>query len=732
MTKIINPNIDLLRQKFIKIVSMLQLKQFDNKIVRIKSPNLISTDGLHQSKSILEKHCFAFIYDDSETSTISYTLIYVQLNSTAFPEYEILQGDKKIRVRGVKLDEYKLHDYALQMRIASQDELKEIKKLIDEREIFLNVQDLSSYFKRAIKGSTKLTVYPKESFEPYDLFQLISKNKGIRVFFERCEEGEYSEERDQLEKVIKSAQPDDFENPIWKNKDCAVMILFLLKQGKISFEEAVAANMYLTFIDQLPESYRTKLNYQRSNIKDIARLVEQGKLTKLGLSYVKCIVQSFKEKMNVTIDPEDLKKYLLALTPIEQCVARSACKDYAMRSLEDEDHKTDSIKEEARTVDRFLWSILTNLPFVGGQKEEGTQYYCVPLSFQLINYFLKEINPEPVLLLPIPGAVNPSTLELLHKNRIHPYPYFLPNHIRTDLINEHNNFLIDGDDADLWVALLHDWVHAVASNLLTQEDRTFCLEKLIPAMQILFDDYPTAELLKLCVKFCDAIVDFNLTGKGEFKLDGGDNLRRFMKSKMKIGYCESSLENKKIGDTNSDLLYLILCVSTPHLQYEPAYQLILECCFNTDRRDSEVVSALQALARHHQDAKGQLISKDNCLKLCDVNWKSWQTLFNSILEKVQDEQQYNQFFWDAIKSNETLHRELLTLIQNGLILCPNKNICEQFPEFGLTKEKINEFRSFVKQSNLIKENNEHSAQFFSNGVQASLDSSFSRRITGVL
>lgn len=743
----IKPDIGSFHQKPTKVDSSLQMKRFDRKIVCIEGP-MFSTDGLYRSKSISGKHCFAFINykHDTDMSSVSATLTYLELGSNASPEHKNLQNDKETPVNGITLKGHELRDCGLQMRFASQDELKEMKELINQGKVFLNVEDPSSCFKPLIKGKNKLIVRPKKYFEPFDLFQLISHNTVIQDFFSECEQGKYFQELSQLENVIKSAKPEDFQNSIWKNPNCAVMILFLLKQGKISFEEAVAANTYLTFIAELPESYRSKPEYQRSDRKDVERLVEGEELTEFGLRYAKCIVQSFKRKINVTIDQEKLEQYLLDLTPIEQYVTVSACKDYAMSSdsLENENRKTDSTKEDPRTVDRSLFSFLTNLPFVVGWKEEGIQCYCVPLSVQLINDFLEQISPEPVLLFPILGTANDSTLELLHNNRLHPWPYFLPeDYIATNIISKRKGLEIDGDCVDWWVALVHDLTHAAASNLLTREQRAFCLEELIPAMRMLVDNYPV--LLKLCVKFCNAIVDFNLTGEGGFKLDGGDNLRRFMKSKVNIGYRKSLLENQKIGDTNNDLLYLMLCfstLSTHHLEYKLAYQLILECCFDTDHRDPEVIRALQALASNHQDAqKGQLISKDNRLASCGINWESWQTLFNFILEKIEDEQEYNEFFWRAIEENEQLHRELLTLIQNGLILCPNPNLCEQFP-FGLTKEKINKFQAFLKANALLIEqpsspikqyngNEENKAQFFpmNNGQDVQINSDAPRLVS---
>lgn len=520
------------------------------------------------------------------------------------------------------------------------------------------------------------------------LTKYIKKNTVINNFLNQMPDAITQKKLYALQQAIAHG---DSAAIIWNDENCDLYLIYLIEKEEIPYWEGITAYVYLIAKMQYTSTQNlrtedqkdTKLNYR----VEIQPLTKSGKITKPGEDYLANVCQAM-QKIDFTIDLEELKTYVVTLSPIEQWLL-----------------KTEFNKKAAHDSDKLINILISNLPFLQTIKNPDTKSaytpYFIP-SLSLINFLKEKMDSEPMQTQPILGSIGSKILYEHHKKNSHPTAIYA-RHVKSNYKKVHTFRC-----GPLGI-LLHDLGHAFWACMLSFSERNFIFETYIPALKCLeeeeaskYEDINTVSLLQRAIL---KAYDFDLTNIGAFAKKAerlAVYLARTFGRESLHPHCVYSrdpaciLSIKAIGNHPSDGAFFLLNKYAPTIK---PFNIILKCIPTGDNyRSEKVVNALRTVAQHSEKFSDKLIameynvfySKCNSKK-SPINWLAWLGLLNSAKNSEE--------IWKSIISNNERADELTYMLANGLIFF--------HPYLPLTKAKIVEFRTlidYIINENLSEEN----------------------------
>lgn len=278
-------------------------------------------------------------------------------------------------------------------------------------------------------------------------FQFIKKNKKIPEFIERTKEDD-----PKVKQLLNAIQKGNAEDPIFKNKECYLYLLYLMKNKLIPYWHGITVYVYLlarmslmddSLLKDIDKDLKLNMLEEKKGIETIKiqHLAKDGKLTETGHQYIKKLGEklAFLKITEFKMDSSKLEEVILSLPPSEQWLIR----------VDDID------ASEAHPYFVYRDQILRELFFVS-YEERG---YSIP-SMSITLHLLKLLSPQPLLIQPIFGTISEETEWKMHRKHLHSCQLYA-----FDVLS--NLCLVHGKRTGPLMAWLHDLTHVVMGTRLT-------------------------------------------------------------------------------------------------------------------------------------------------------------------------------------------------------------------------------------------------------------------------
>ncbi|MBV9575621.1 MAG: hypothetical protein JO149_03255 [Gammaproteobacteria bacterium] len=316
--------------------------------------------------------------------------------------------------------------------------------------------------------------------------QFISLNKTIPARLASFTNSSNHQER--INKLQTAIEKIDLSHPVFSDDDCQLYLDYLYQEKRISAEDYLTMQIYLTSLMQFTniqtlaeEDQDLKENRYENPIVSWCTLGEgkEGSLIekKLMQHLINTHFNSDYFHFKGTAAIEKIQSEIKKLNKLGKCVIKI---EYQF----DAEFREEDKKNECSIA--MVEDVAINSPFIFMQKD----ILYIP-SVSVIKLILKTICPTlSVDFAPIYGNINEYTLFLFHQQGLHPVNLYSP-FIKSNPREVHN-----GRCGPLPM-LLHDITHAYFGNILHKNEYDFIYQYLLPTMRSLLDLkelYPASSL----------------------------------------------------------------------------------------------------------------------------------------------------------------------------------------------------------------------------------------------
>ncbi len=394
-----------------------------------------------------------------------------------------------------------------------------------------------------LKVSSPL-IHNISSQRPFDeLFQFIKKNTVIPNFLSNL-----SSDHPKAQTLLTAIQSGDANAKIFQDPDCYLYLLYLMKTEPEQdfFWQCITVYVYLMARMQFSEPQAMNQENEKTRFVPDATIdvmVRQNQFTNEGEKFIVFLQQQFKD-LNYSLDPSELKKFILTLPPVEQWLIKIPyVYSWSVHNFQNNAS--------------LLEVVLANIPFCRYVFDpNGKGLFWLP-SFSVINYLLQKISDKPIRMVPILGSINIGTLRKMHEQGKHPVA-LSALHVKSNVTNVH------GRRCGFFHAILHDLFHTIGGSMLLPSEREMLFNCFIPTLESLFkiaEQHNDKELMDKIKKTIEKAVDFNLSNVSEFC--GDDRLilycsRAFGNNNAESLYPFGKVEFEKIGASVEDRFYFLL------------------------------------------------------------------------------------------------------------------------------------------------------------------------------
>lgn len=526
--------------------------------------------------------------------------------------------------------------------------------------------------------------HPRNASQYLQLFECIRLNKIIhQKIDEVATDPKKSRNANDLKKVIEEG---DANAEIFKDPDCDIYILHLIKEGLIDFDVGMTVYTYLMFLMQFTEKQAMREEYK--DFKDVrplkvAKISENGVLTQEGKLFLTLVGANLR-KMGKTVDIAELERMACALPPSEQWIIQMPIISAAMER--DHAHKNPGTSEYLFGLDRILLNPMTEvglvfIPHIG--REESGYLFTFP-SVTFLRQFLPLMGEDPMLAAFVLGATGHPKVHALQKKNLHPV-LLHSRFVKKNVMDAHDIFC--GPVG----ALLHDWIHISWANRFSAQERQMIYDVLIASLVSIKDpDEPARS--RIIDDLCNELGDFNLL---PVSLAGDTMLGNYLHSCFtSMPYIfpyygdDDSKTRYSLGDANFDaMFYQMSLISLRENNWSQLQREGWECCRNQVRfrvdmcrgsngyAKTQYSSAIAALAELTVKPRDLVAAESKFDHL--VSWVRWLEIFK--------ETDLNEL-WQCVNAPENV-REFLVLIEHfHIVFFP--------PYLPLTEEKRMQYVEF--------------------------------------
>lgn len=505
------------------------------------------------------------------------------------------------------------------------------------------------------------------------LLQFVKRNTAIPNFL-----AETKADDAKAEHLLTAIQSGNASADIFSDKKCPLYLLYLIKEKKLPFWNAMTVNVYLMALMQ--SSNKQSLREEDKDLKFysyeviVDKLVENQQLTAIGREYLHSICDRF-QKINFAIDINELTEFVKSLPPVEQWLLQTR---YERRHL--------SRSHQGNFNDAITAPLLANIPFLHSIAALDTvnhKIYWIPSS-AVIHFLLQKISPNPLKMQPVFGNPGLQSLCRLHAEGWHPIAHYSPD-------VQSNPKTVHRYRCGPLLTWLHDIGHAFWGSMLSSEERHVLFTRFIPQLEGLkkeAQEHHDDEVVKKLNEVIENANDFDLTDVQEF-IDPATRFVKYLARTFNVEYSNSmysygSIYDRPIfGNFPADRLFFLinkLCHS-PSLSTEDK-DLWVKILYHVTKRakHDRHENALLALSTLAENSVEEIIQEYTGTrphsKIC---WEQWLKIFESTRD--------SQALWERVSKER--YNDLLILIVDYKL-----NFFH--PYLPMTNEKHAQFVEFLK------------------------------------
>lgn len=534
------------------------------------------------------------------------------------------------------------------------------------------------------------------------LFQFIRKNTFIHKKLENIPAND-----PKTDALLQAIHRGDINAEIFNDPDCQFYLLYLIKKNKISFWSGMYVYAFILALMQYTKRQQFKVEDQFCKLLDnnntimenieVVPLIEGNSFTPKGEKYLNKLNKKFK-KLNFNINFDQLKEFILSLSYFDQLLLKIPLLV-----------KTTDSKDQ----DGYAWlqdAMIRNAPFLKTSKTK--KYFYLP-SYSIINFILKALFNDPIVMRIVFGKVGLQTLKALHENGEHPVAMY-SSLVRDNLLKAH-------DCVNPFIIWLHDILHVFMGSMLKRLDRNTVFEIFISELEkwkVIAQEQEDQELIEAIEHSLERANDFDLTPIDAF--ENSDTrlyeycARSFFEEGVHFYFLFNTEEfrNENIDydpedltiETPSDKLYFLIC-SAAYRQgvdskIKNLFIKILEIVdknLTDEHRTQPVINAIKKMANNAEQYGTNRLFANGIVQL--PKNKKKQVL--ALLTLTKETTDINQLTNNLLSSLKNFVLYLIT--HCGLIFLP--------PIIPMTSEKRVELIEFLENQECLSSNSINSSIF---------------------